>query len=373
MSEPTTDERIVTAKLDDDGVVEAANPAFVELVGPDEAEVVGRPIADRLAPESRSTGASLAGGRWCGRRVDGLPWVADVALWPDPSGGCVLSGVRCFGRVEWAEDLSDLPSFPSRAGLDSVVSHDIRGAARSASGFVSVVQRTLGETAGPRPEPRVERAGEHLAIVARSLAAVDDLAEHVVRATRWAEQPLALRASSFDALLTSAVDRSHDGFDGERADVRSVDDLPAVVIDGELVEWALAELLTNARKFHRLPGVPPTGGLVPVEIGAASSAERAACGIPDTDDGYVIVAVRDCGIGISPSLAEDAFAPGRKLQPRGDYPGVGMGLALVRLVFERHAGWCRIAIDEHAAPGVTVVFRLPVSPSGVPVHENDRL
>jgi signal transduction histidine kinase len=124
----------------------------------------------------------------------------------------------------------------------------------------------------------------------------------------------------------------------------------------------------NARKFRRLPGDRSARPPARVDVHVASSDERAAVGVDPShdDDRFALIAVHDDGIGIPAALAADAFAPGRKLQPRGDYPGIGMGLALCSMVFERHAGWCRVAttdrLDERRGPpidGTTMVVRLP--------------
>jgi light-regulated signal transduction histidine kinase (bacteriophytochrome) len=223
------------------------------------------------------------------------------------------------------------------------------------------VHRLLADPAVDRLDERFSPATEHLAIAARSLAAADELAERVVQLLRWSERPLSMTVHHLPDLISAAVTRSHTTFGGEAAQMRVVGDLPDVVADDEQIEWALAELVTNARKFHHQPG-QLGGAPVPMEIGLATADERRAAAYPD-DPRFAVVALRDRGIGVAPTLADDAFAPARKLQPRGDYPGVGMGLALCALVFERHAGWCRILT---ARPGATAVWRVPLAPAASP-------
>lgn len=373
--------------LDADGMVTAADDAFVELLGPDGNQLVGTLLADRMSVDQARQLAELltdatpsaAPMDWSGVRIDGLPWAASLALWRTPerggttgAGPIIVSGRRRFGPVRWTADPEpEPPTGLASTGIDGVIAHDIRGALRGGSGFVSVVARTLVEPSIARLDERLSRASEHLEIASRSLATADELTEKVVRYLRWPERVLAVEPRPLAELVADATARSRDSFDGDPAEVHLDDSLPAVLVDSEPIEWALAELITNARKFHRLPGADAeSGATTTVVIEPAGATELATRGTDDplSDGRFVVVAVRDDGIGIDPALVRDAMLPGRKLQPRGDYPGVGMGLALCELVFARHAGWCRIVapppLDGRPAArrGTTVVFRLPVSP-----------
>jgi signal transduction histidine kinase len=68
------------------------------------------------------------------------------------------------------------------------------------------------------------------------------------------------------------------------------------------------------------------------------------------------VRVTDDGPGIEPRLAEDAFRLYRLLQPKGRYPGIGMGLPLARRRIEVQGG--RLWIEAAEGRGTTVVLRL---------------
>lgn len=72
------------------------------------------------------------------------------------------------------------------------------------------------------------------------------------------------------------------------------------------------------------------------------------------------VTVRDNGIGIAPGQIGRLFQVFQRLQARGKYQGVGVGLALCRKIVEHHGGriWAESAGDEQ---GCVFTFTLPVS------------
>ncbi len=348
------DTPLLSAVLDSSATVVAANPALVELLGPDSQDVLGSYLGSFLAPEHKGAasweGADSQPVTWCGRRADGLPWCGKFAFFqPAPlPGQTLMTGIRRFGPVQWLDSRVHARLPRPAPGVDSVVSHDIRGALRGGSGFVSVVKRALDDPSISTLHDRLPKAAEHLAIAGRSVATADEIAEKVVNYMRWSTCLLTMQDVSLDELVLQANALSNETFAGPPADLR-FGHLGRVVADPAHLRWALAEIITNARKFSDHP--------VTVQLGTHAAGS------------FCVLSVRDDGFGLDPELADDAVLPGRKLQARGDYPGVGMGLALCVMIFERHAGWCRIAPTGRdlasAAPpgatGTTVEVRLPSS------------
>jgi signal transduction histidine kinase len=115
--------------------------------------------------------------------------------------------------------------------------------------------------------------------------------------------------------------------------------LPRILGDGEQLQELLVCLLSNAIKFAR-PDHPP-------HIRVA--AERVAEGWRFT--------VADDGMGVEGQYLEQIFQPFQRLKTGGDYPGVGLGLAISQRIVERHGG--RIWADSTPGQGTTISFLLP--------------
>ena len=120
---------------------------------------------------------------------------------------------------------------------------------------------------------------------------------------------------------------------------------PLPIFQGDADRFALVfrQLLDNALKFHR-PETPPH-----VHVWAERQPE-----------GWQF-AVRDQGIGLVPDYAESIFGVGKRLHPRGRYPGTGMGLAICKKIIDQRGG--RIWIESTLGGGSTFYFTLPTSPS----------
>jgi light-regulated signal transduction histidine kinase (bacteriophytochrome) len=111
----------------------------------------------------------------------------------------------------------------------------------------------------------------------------------------------------------------------------SVEPLGAVCADPEMILIATEALLDNALKFRR-PGL-----LARVSVS------------PAHDNAFWRMRVCDNGIGVDPSYREVAFTIFRRLNAVGDYPGLGVGLAICRRIARRHHGEVRFLDCEDGA------------------------
>jgi two-component system NtrC family sensor kinase len=121
------------------------------------------------------------------------------------------------------------------------------------------------------------------------------------------------------------------------------DELRAVTCDAAQVQQVLLALSINAIEAM------PTGGVLSLQV------------IEDPDDDGVVFRVGDTGCGIDPADLDHVFEPFFTTKEQGQ--GVGLGLAVVYGIVERHRG--RILVDSTPGGGTTFTIHLPRHPEAV--------
>ena len=109
--------------------------------------------------------------------------------------------------------------------------------------------------------------------------------------------------------------------------------------DPRLLRVALSNLLDNAWKF-------------------TAPCEHAKVQVGISDEGKSpIYFVRDNGAGFDPSYASKLFSAFQRLHSDREFPGTGIGLAIVQRVIALHGG--TIWADSEPKQGATFYFTLP--------------
>jgi len=124
------------------------------------------------------------------------------------------------------------------------------------------------------------------------------------------------------------------------------DDLPPVMGDPSQIEQALLALCINA-----IEAMPQGGRLV-------VAARRA-------DPGRVLLEVEDNGAGIDPDVVPHIFEPFYTTKEESDSKGLGLGLAVVYGIVQRHNA--AIEVDSRPGDGTRMTILLPVE--GEPKEE----
>jgi signal transduction histidine kinase len=124
------------------------------------------------------------------------------------------------------------------------------------------------------------------------------------------------------------------------ASIVIADNLPVVSGDGTLINQIFINLLDNALTY-RQPGVPTQ-----ITVGCRK------------ESGYVVISVADNGIGIAQRHHEKIFNIFQRLHTEEEYPGTGIGLAIVRKSVDLLGG--RIWLESQVSVGTTFYVRLPL-------------
>jgi signal transduction histidine kinase len=130
---------------------------------------------------------------------------------------------------------------------------------------------------------------------------------------------------------------------GDKEQALEVATDPGLRIHGDrnLLFQALANLIDNAIKYT------PRGGRILLAAGR--------------DNGGIAIRVSDSGPGIPAALRGKVLQRFYRVDESRSAPGHGLGLSLVQAVAQLHGAALRL---EDAAPGLTVVLRLPPAAGG---------
>jgi light-regulated signal transduction histidine kinase (bacteriophytochrome) len=115
--------------------------------------------------------------------------------------------------------------------------------------------------------------------------------------------------------------------------------------DARLLRVVLHNLIGNAVKFSSRDPAPR------VEVGVTTGAA-----------GEPVFHVRDNGEGFDPTQAHRLFVAFQRLHTTAEFPGLGIGLATVQRIVQRHGG----RIWAEAQPGRGATFRFVLGARDVP-------
>jgi PAS domain S-box-containing protein len=211
------------------------------------------------------------------------------------------------------------------------VSHDLRAPLRALDGF----SRALIEDCGPELTAEARRYLELIRGNANQMGALIDglLAFSRLGRQGMVRRPVDVRRLVGEVLAELAPELV------ERHVEFVIGDLPPCDADPVLLRQVYANLIGNAVKFTR-----------DVESG------RVEIGSRETD-GVRTWFVGDNGVGFDMAFADKLFETFQRLHRSDEYEGTGIGLALVRLIVQRHGGDISAAAVEGS--GATFSFTVP--------------
>ncbi len=211
-------------------------------------------------------------------------------------------------------------------GFSYAVAHDLKSPLRAIDGFAHLLRDELGTDISPQADAYLKRMrGGAL----KMASLIDDLLSYANTERRQ------LNATHIElqSLVNLVVEEYTDEI--ERRCVRLTVDVEPLTLflDADGLALALRNLLGNAIKYSSAV-VEPTVGI---------SAKRAG--------NTVRLTVRDNGIGFDMQYHDHIFKVFQRLHRDEQYPGTGIGLALVRKAVERMGGrvWAQSAVGEGAA------------------------
>jgi signal transduction histidine kinase len=212
------------------------------------------------------------------------------------------------------------------------IAHDLKGPLREIEGFSSLLEKQFSETGN-------QEVRHHIGVIRQSALRLTHMIDALLKYSRLEQQALPKQRFNVREMINGLLN-----------DRMSSTQQPAPAIHVELafddlygepvsIRQALANLLDNAVKFSRNRPKPD------IRIDGTQN------------NGECILRVTDNGIGFDVAETDKIFGLFERLHAPHEYEGTGVGLAIVRLVMDKHGG--RVTVDSAPERGSTFSLVFP--------------
>jgi signal transduction histidine kinase len=220
-------------------------------------------------------------------------------------------------------------------GFAYSVSHDLRAPLRAIDGFSRLLAEEIGNRAGD-----AQRHAQH---VRESIVRMTMLIDDLLAFARCSRQPLETVDLPMEELVQAAVVEARAAHDSQQSPEITIEALPHARGDRGLMLQVWVNLIDNAIKYSSKVAQPR------ILVRGREQANQ------------IVYEVIDNGVGFDSRYGHKLFGVFQRLHGLGEYPGTGVGLAIIRRIIMRHGGevWATSEINQ----GATFGFTLPASRS----------
>lgn len=211
------------------------------------------------------------------------------------------------------------------------VSHDLMAPLRIIDGFSQVLlddYRSKLDDDGLRT----------LQVIKRNATRMGELVNDLLNLARLGRANLVKRSVDMNDIVASVIDEMRFSTN-KLAAMISLKDLKPAECDNVLIKQVWANLLSNAVKYSKNRENPM------IEIGCYDQ------------NGQTVYYIKDNGVGFDLQYAGKLFGVFQRLHKPSEFPGTGVGLAIVHRIITRHGGkvWANAKVNE----GAEFYFTLP--------------
>jgi len=204
------------------------------------------------------------------------------------------------------------------------VSHDLMAPLRIIDGFSQVLLDDY--------KHKLDQEGvQTLEIIKRNATRMGELVNDLLNLARLGRTNLVKRSVNMNELVTSVIDELR--FSTNKLDAKiKLYDLKPADCDPTLIKQVWSNLLSNAIKYSKKIERPQ------IEIGCMAK------------NGRTVYFVKDNGVGFDMQFAGKLFGVFQRLHKPNEFPGTGVGLAIVHRIITRHGGkvWAEAKVNEGA-------------------------
>lgn len=216
--------------------------------------------------------------------------------------------------------------------------HDLRAPLRRVSGFARILLEDHARELSADGRSVLDR-------IASGTLRMGELIDDLFRLSQIGHADMHVEPVDLSAMARLAAEQLAQHY-GDRAVEVSIAPQLSVTADRQLMRILLENVLDNAFKYTRTtPGA------------------RISVGINHTEADPVFF-VRDNGVGFDVANAQRLFAPFQRFHANEEFPGNGVGLAIVERIVRLHAG--RVWVDSQPGQGTTLSFTVGAAPPPPP-------
>src|SRR5712691_2478319 len=211
------------------------------------------------------------------------------------------------------------------------VSHDLRAPLRAIDGYSNILRERCGDKLGDE-DNRV------LGKIIENTQRMETLIKDLLAFSQLGRRPVSAAEIDMDALAREVIDELHSS-PGQQVPRCALKPLPVGWGERSLIRQVWLNLLSNAIKFTGTREVPS------IELGGTSEERRN------------VYYVKDNGAGFDMRYYDKLFGVFQRLHSAKEFPGTGVGLAIVQRVVTHHGG--RAWAEGKPGEGATFYFALP--------------
>lgn len=211
------------------------------------------------------------------------------------------------------------------------VSHDLRAPLRHINGFIQLLEKHATAKLD-------EKGNRYIKVISEAAQKMGILIDELLAFSRMGKQEMSTVVVELRNIVKEAV-KTQLEMSGKDNITWIINDLPKVNVDPSMLRIVLNNLISNAVKYSSTHPAPV------IEIGSETSSMEE------------IIFIRDNGVGFDMQYANKLFGVFQRLHRTDEFEGIGIGLATVRRIIQRHKGkvWAEAKLNE----GATFYFSLP--------------
>jgi PAS domain S-box-containing protein len=336
---------------DADGSLKAVNPAWSDLLGYREDEVVGTHFETWIHPEDRASGHHRLQVLRQGEpikdfdvRIQAKDGIYHWISWTFAPAGDVFYSVGrdVTQRKLLEEQLRQSQKMEAVGQLTGGIAHDFNNLLTGIVGSLDLMQTRM-------KQGRMDNIGRYITAATTSANRAAALTHRLLAFAR--RQPLDPKPVDVNRLVISMEDLLRRTIsEAIELQIAPSGDLPLTLCDPNQLESAILNLAINARDAM------PEGGKLIIKTGVSQLDSLHGAAQQDMRPGqYVTICVSDTGTGMPADVLVQVFDPFFTTKPIGE--GTGLGLSMVYGFAKQSEGHVRI--DSKVGQGTTVRIYLP--------------